>query len=81
MKLNDTINIVINPEELWKALAHGDEDHRLWLKEAIECFIADQPVPSPRGSGNKEKRIYELEEEVKQLKKILAYKTISDKYA
>lgn len=34
--------------KLYEALAHGDDEHRAWLWEAIECFFADKPVPPPR---------------------------------
>lgn len=33
---------------LFDAIAHGDEVHRAWLKEAIECHFAGKPVPPPR---------------------------------
>jgi hypothetical protein len=48
-------------ERLFQALRHGDEDHQAWLREAIEAFAAGHPTPAPRGQGNKEKRIAELE--------------------
>ncbi len=48
---------------LWKSLAHGDDDHRQWLGEAIEAFFTDQPVPPPYGSGNKEALIAQLQAE------------------
>jgi hypothetical protein len=28
-----------------ESILHGDEDHRLWLKEAAECFIDGRPMP------------------------------------
>jgi hypothetical protein len=28
-------------------IMHGDEVHRQWLREAVEAFIAGQPVPRP----------------------------------
>jgi hypothetical protein len=31
-------------ETLFAALAHGDEIHRAWLKEAIEAHFAGKPV-------------------------------------
>jgi hypothetical protein len=53
-------------ERLFLALKHGDQDHQDWLREAITAFYADQPVPAPRGSGNKERRIATLEAALKQ---------------
>lgn len=35
-------------EELFRFLEHGDEEHRRWLKEAIEAFFAGQPRPETR---------------------------------
>ena len=52
---------------LWRATAHGDDDHRAWLLEAYTAFFAGQPVPAPRGLGNKEARIKELEAQVTAL--------------
>jgi hypothetical protein len=28
-----------------ESILHGDDDHRLWLKEAAECFIDGRPMP------------------------------------
>lgn len=47
---------------LFDAIKHGDDDHKTWLKEAIDAHFAGQPVPRPRGQGNKEKLIGELRE-------------------
>lgn len=33
------------------AILHGDDEHRDWLLEAAERFIAGQPLPEPRGKG------------------------------
>jgi hypothetical protein len=54
---------------LWTALAHGDDDHREWLREAIEAFFTDQPIPAPYGSGNKERLIHDLQDEIITLRK------------
>src|SRR3954468_18360273 len=34
-----------------RAILHGDEDHRAWLIEAAEAFIAGKQMPEPRGGG------------------------------
>ena len=34
---------------LYEAIKHGDDDHKDWLKEAIEAFIMGWPIPEPRG--------------------------------
>lgn len=39
-------------DQLYEALAHGDDEHRAWLREAIDNFFAGKPVPPPR-SGKK----------------------------
>lgn len=52
---------------LFAALKHGDQDHQDWLREAIKAHFAGKPVPAPRGQGNKEKRIAELEADVGRL--------------
>lgn len=33
---------------LFEAIAHGDDIHRGWLKEAIDNWFAGRPVPPPR---------------------------------
>lgn len=39
-------------ESLFDAIKHGDDEHRAWLKEAIEKHFADLPVPPARsGEG------------------------------
>jgi hypothetical protein len=35
--------------EVFQAIAHGDDDHREWLKEALFNLFAGEPVPPPRG--------------------------------
>lgn len=35
---------------LFDAIAHGDEEHRQWLKEAIALHFEGKPVPAPRPS-------------------------------
>src|SRR3712207_4499958 len=40
--------------EFAQAALHGDDEHRAWLMEAAEAFVAGKPVPPARGSGNKE---------------------------
>jgi hypothetical protein len=34
-----------------KAVLHGDDEHKAWLLEASEAFIAGEPLPAPRGKG------------------------------
>jgi hypothetical protein len=36
---------------LFDAIAHGDEEHRAWLKEAIEAYFNWKEIPPPRGKG------------------------------
>jgi hypothetical protein len=55
-------------ERLWSATKHGDEDHHTWLRDAYTAFFAGEPVPAPRGRGNKEARIAELEAQVAALR-------------
>lgn len=31
-------------------IAHGDDDHRLWLRNAGEAFIKGEPIPRPQTS-------------------------------
>ena len=37
-------------QRLWEFLAHGDEDHRRWLRDAIEAFFEGKPRPPVRES-------------------------------
>ena len=54
-------------ERLFEATAHGDADHRAWLREAYTAFFSGKPVPAPRGKGNKEAKIAALLSQVEQL--------------
>jgi hypothetical protein len=36
--------------EFAQAVLHGDDEHRAWLMEAADAFIAGR-VPAPRGKG------------------------------
>lgn len=38
-------------EAIFEAIAHGDQEHRDWLKEALDACFAGLPVPPPRGKG------------------------------
>lgn len=53
--LNPTADYVADPEEavraFTKAVLHGDDEHKAWLLEAAENFIAGKPLPAPRGKG------------------------------
>ena len=37
-----------------RAVLHGDDEHRGWLMEAAECFVAGKPLPEPRGKGTQQ---------------------------
>jgi hypothetical protein len=49
-----------------QAVLHGDEEHRAWLVEAAEAFIAGERMPEPRGGGKTEaaltRKVKELED-------------------
>jgi hypothetical protein len=49
-------------ESLFSAIAHGDDEHRVWLKEAIDAHFAGDPVPPCRGKGRKEAQVEMLRE-------------------
>lgn len=36
---------------LFDFLAHGDDTHRQWLREAIDAFFDHKPKPAPRSDG------------------------------
>lgn len=40
-------NAAMRVESLFEAIAHGDEKHRAWLKQAIEDHMAGRPVVRP----------------------------------
>lgn len=48
-------------DTLFEAIKHGDDDHRAWLKEAIDAHFAGATVPAPRGAGRKEATIEQLQ--------------------
>jgi hypothetical protein len=39
-------------DRLYKFIEHGDDNHRAWLKEAIEAFFAGKPQPAVRGKNS-----------------------------
>ena len=39
------------PVGLYEAIAHGDAEHRGWLREALDAFFDGRRVPEPRGKG------------------------------
>ena len=41
-------------ERLFDVIAHGDDEHRRWLKQAIEDHFAGRVVPTPRGRNSAE---------------------------
>lgn len=45
---------------LFQAIKHGDEEHQVWLKKAIEDHFAGRTPEAPRGSGTKEAHIAAL---------------------
>ena len=49
-------------EQYLDGVLHGDEEHREWLTEATYNFWAyDRPIPTPRGSGTKDRLYQEIE--------------------
>lgn len=40
------------PGSIFAAIAHGDQEHRDWLLEALEAIFAGNSVPPPRGKGS-----------------------------
>lgn len=38
--------------EFANAILHGDDEHRQWLLDAAECFIAGEVMPPTRGKGS-----------------------------
>lgn len=54
-------------ESLYDVLAHGDDDHKAWLKQAIDAHFSGQPMPNYQPSLN-EKKIALLQEEILRLK-------------
>ena len=61
-------------ERYLDGILHGDDEHREWLTEATYNFwIEGKEIPSPRGSGTKDrlyKEIERLREENKKLKSL-----------
>lgn len=37
--------------EFLPGILHGDERHRAWLTEAVDCFLTDRPLPPPTVSA------------------------------
>lgn len=57
---------------LFDAIAHGDEEHRVWLKKAIDAHFAGQPVPPPTGKNTRDAAVAELVEGLELADKQLA---------
>lgn len=56
---------------LFDAIQHGDDEHKAWLKQAIADHFAGKAVEPPRGKGNKEARIAELEADRDRMREAL----------
>ena len=54
-------------DSLFAAIQHGDEQHKAWLRKAIDDHFSGKPVDRPEGMGSQE-RILHLEEENKRLR-------------
>ena len=69
-KIEITVELV---EKYLDGILHGDDEHREWLEEATyNYWLYNKPIPSPRGSGTKDrlyKEIERLRSEVETLKK------------
>lgn len=52
-----------------RAILHGDMEHRGWLLEAADAFVAGMPIPEARGGGNKEARIAKLERQLAEARR------------
>ena len=49
-------------ERFFDGVLHGDEEHREWLEEATyNFFIHNKNIPTPRGSGTKDRLYFEIE--------------------
>lgn len=44
-------------DKLFDAIAHGDQEHRDWLKQAIKDHFVRRPVERPRGMGTTERLV------------------------
>jgi len=60
-------------DALFAALAHGDDEHRRWLREALEAYFAGEPMPPVRSKSKDdlESRIADLEAQKKGLESML----------
>ena len=55
-------------EILLKGILHGDSEHQEWLKEAVYAWAEGKDIPTPRGSGTKDRLYKEIELLKQQLK-------------
>ena len=60
--LDELTEVYLKAEALFDAIVHGDDEHRRWLKEAIDNYFAGKPVPEPTGLGRAEKAEAECDE-------------------
>ena len=56
---------------LFNALKHGDSEHQAWLREAIEAYLEQKPVPAPRGQAMSEALAKIAEEQDDVIKRLL----------
>lgn len=42
-------------DSLYDVLAHGDDDHKAWLKQAIDAHFSGKPMPDYQPSLNEKK--------------------------
>lgn len=60
--------------QVFEAIAHGDETHREWLREACDNLWAGKPVPPPRGKNTDADLQTQLAEAVGRLDRELVHK-------
>jgi len=46
---------------LLEGILHGDDEHRDWLEEAVYAWAEGKDIPTPRGSGTKDRLYKEIE--------------------
>lgn len=70
--IRDAISLAVSIQmsQLYNALlglAHGDDDHKRWLTEAVTAIFNGHPVPPPYGKANWEAERDELRATVERL--------------
>jgi hypothetical protein len=68
-----SVNAASRIRSLFDAIAHGSEDHRAWLKKALDDHFAGRPVEAPRVPDQTQTTVFEPENTAPENRRVLIF--------